>query len=75
VAESSSRHWDSVYDRLPATEVSWYEDQPRTSLRLITDAATQESGRRRRRSGASSLVDALLDGGWTDLTVLDVSVP
>jgi SAM-dependent methyltransferase len=73
MGHASARHWDSVYDRLPATGLSWHEDQPRTSLRLIAEAATQKEAVIDVGAGASSLVDALLEAGWTDLTVLDVS--
>jgi SAM-dependent methyltransferase len=67
-------HWEAVYrDRL-ATDVSWYQREPRLSLRMIDDAglnhdaAVIDVG-----GGASVLVDRLIDKGFTDLTVLDVS--
>jgi len=67
-------HWDGVYATTPSTEVSWYERDPVTSLRLIEEVADGPSvavvdvG-----AGASLLVDGLLAHGFTDLTVLDVS--
>ena len=67
-------HWEAVYrDRL-ATDVSWYQREPHLSLRMIDDAgvnhdaAVIDVG-----GGASVLVDRLIDKGFTDLTVLDVS--
>lgn len=67
-------HWQGVYARQAADEVSWYEPRPRTSLDLVwrTGAGTRASvvdvG-----GGASSLVDALLDEGFTQVAVLDVA--
>ena len=56
------------------TELSWYEREPATSLRLIESvasgplAAVVDIG-----SGTSTLVDRLLDLGFQDLTVLDIA--
>ena len=67
-------HWDGVYGRTLATEVSWYESDPATSVRLVEAVATTPSaavvdvG-----AGASLLVDNLLAHGFTDITLLDVS--
>jgi hypothetical protein len=74
VWESRQAHWDRVYGTKALTKVSWYEPLPRQSLELIrasgiskTDPIIDVGG------GASSLVDELLDSGYEDLTVLDVS--
>ncbi len=67
-------HWDERYRSAPADTLSWYEDDPATSLELIDElgVAPQDSvidvG-----GGQSRLVDRLLDRGATDLTVLDAS--
>jgi rhodanese-related sulfurtransferase len=67
-------HWDGRYTRIGASKVSWYEPVPTMSLELL-DAL----GADRRTSlidvggGSSSLVDALVERDWRDLTVLDVS--
>jgi SAM-dependent methyltransferase len=69
-----SDHWERIYATRPAAEVSWYESEPTTSLRLIEARASGPStavidvG-----GGASSLVDRLLADGFTDLAVLDIS--
>lgn len=69
-----SHHWDEVHTTRLATERSWYEAEPRTSLRLVQDLGVGldvpivDVG-----GGASALVDALLARGHTDVTVLDVS--
>jgi SAM-dependent methyltransferase len=68
-------HWEDVYATRDAHEVSWYQVHPDTSLRLIAklrlrpgDAIIDVGG------GASSLVEHLLDQGFADLSVLDISV-
>ncbi len=66
-------HWERVYTTKDEFEVSWYQDVPTTSLEMIEstgisrDAAIVDIG-----GGASPLLDALLDRGFTDLTVLDL---
>lgn len=68
------RHWDAVYAARRPTEVSWYQRDPRLSLALIEAAGVApddpiiDVG-----AGASYLVDRLLERGFADVTVLDVS--
>jgi len=68
------QHWDDAYSARPAEQVSWYQDKPALSLELIAHAAGDS-----RPSlidiggGASRLVDCLLDQGFGDLSVLDIS--
>lgn len=67
-------HWDTIYSTKAPDAVSWYEAIPQVSLELIRatglalDAPIIDVG-----GGASRLVDALLEVGYSDLTVLDVS--
>lgn len=67
-------HWDEVYAAKGEAEVSWFQASPEPSLGLIrragvgADAAIVDVG-----GGASRLVDALLDSGFSDVTVLDLS--
>ncbi len=67
-------HWESVYQRKGADGVSWFRPHLDQSVafveaaRLPHDAAIIDVG-----GGASTFVDDLLDRGYTDLTVLDLS--
>ena len=67
-------YWDGVYNRNAETAVSWFQDVPQTSLDLIratgvgTDAHILDIG-----GGASRLVDCLLERGFENVTVLDLS--
>ena len=68
------RHWDDVYESRGETAVSWFQPTPAVSLELIEildvprSAAVVDIG-----AGASSLVDRLVDRGFSDISVLDVS--
>lgn len=67
-------HWDEVYATRKFSEVSWYQAVPEAPLRLLRasgigpDAPIIDIG-----GGASTLIDHLLDAGFEDLTVLDIS--
>lgn len=67
-------HWDNVYATKDENAVSWFQESPDISLDLIratganAAASIVDIG-----GGASRLVDALLDQGFRDLTVLDLS--
>ncbi|MCA1415590.1 class I SAM-dependent methyltransferase [Bradyrhizobium sp. NBAIM20] len=69
-----SNHWDHVYATKGEAEVSWYQDSPAISLAMIRAAGSDRDttiidvG-----GGASRLVDALLQDGYRDIAVLDLS--
>jgi len=71
-----SDHWRQVYEAKRPEEVSWFQARPLPSL-----DALHRIGAGRSQSlidiggGASVLVDALLERGWSDLTVLDIAEP
>jgi SAM-dependent methyltransferase len=67
-------HWEAVYSTKGESDVSWYQEDPATSLALIASAgATAASSIIDIGGGASRLVDALLARGHGDVTVLDLS--
>jgi len=67
-------HWENIYANNPANNVSWYQKHAENSLRLITQTGVPKSasiidvG-----GGTSTLVDDLLDKGYTALSVLDLA--
>ncbi|GGA30128.1 class I SAM-dependent methyltransferase [Dyella nitratireducens] len=67
-------HWEQVYETKSADAVSWYQTHPDTSLTFIAasqlplDAPLLDVG-----GGASTLVDHLLELGYTDVSVLDIA--
>ena len=68
------KHWENIYQTKDLKDVSWYQPTPATSLDFLkqfnipTTAKIIDVG-----GGDSFLVDHLLDLGYTDLTVLDIS--
>ncbi len=67
-------HWENVYDKKTPQEVSWYQIEPKRSLELIASTGISHAAKIIDvGGGASVLVDKLLDQGFRDLTVLDVS--
>jgi len=69
----AAAHWDGAYAQGDGTR-SWFEKHPDMSLRMLdsagvsaADALIDVGG------GASPLTGALLDRGFRDLTVLDIS--
>lgn len=67
-------HWDNVYATKVAHEVGWFQPRPETSLQLIARSGIgREEPLIDVGGGASLLVDRLLDEGWTDVSVLDIS--
>jgi SAM-dependent methyltransferase len=67
-------HWETIYRTKDVHEVSWFQAEARRSFDLITRICPDQSapiidvG-----AGASVLVDNLLDAGYRDLSVLDLS--
>jgi 2-polyprenyl-3-methyl-5-hydroxy-6-metoxy-1,4-benzoquinol methylase len=67
-------HWDAVYRKKRPDELSWYELHLARSLAFIEgahlppEAAILDVG-----GGTSTLVDDLLDRGYVNVTVLDLS--
>jgi SAM-dependent methyltransferase len=67
-------HWEGSYAQRAPDQVSWYEPLPQRSLELVQatglghDASILDVG-----GGASSLAEELLDMGYTDVTVADIS--
>lgn len=67
-------HWQNVYATKSETEVSWFQASPAISLEMIRAASPDRAaaiidiG-----GGASRLVDALLQDGYRNLAVLDLS--
>ncbi len=68
------KHWEQIYSTRRATEVSWYQQDPQISLSFIrhavpdTGSVIADVG-----GGASTLVDGLLQAGYRNPIVLDLS--
>ena len=71
--KDAAEHWDAIYSTKASNEVSWFQATPTTSLRLLERWASPAGSVLDVGSGASMLVESLLDAGWVDVTVLDIS--
>lgn len=72
--ENSKTHWNTIYASKNANEMSWTQDVPYSSLSFIKElklpktAAIIDVG-----GGNSKLVDFLLEEGFENISVLDIS--
>ena len=67
-------HWNSTYSKNPIEKLGWYESDLSPSLKLIElcklalDARILNIG-----AGSSTLIDELLEQGYTNLIATDIS--
>ncbi len=74
MTSENKSHWDTVYATKQPHEVSWTQDIPKTSLDFIRSFNMPKSAHIIDIGGGDShLVDYLLDEGYENLTVLDIS--
>lgn len=72
--ENRKKHWETIYETKKPGQVSWTQDVPSTSLDFIhgfhlpKNAPIIDIG-----GGDSKLVDYLVDEGYENITVLDIS--
>jgi trans-aconitate methyltransferase len=71
---SDASHWDAIFSAREAKDHSWYQQTPVTSLALLdrcgmaTEAKIIDVG-----AGNSRLPDLLLERGFRNITILDIS--
>ena len=67
-------HWEKVYETKSPSQVSWSQEYPKMSFEIIQSFELSKTARIIDvGAGDSKLVDCLLDAGYEDLTVLDIS--
>ncbi|MGV3613255.1 MAG: class I SAM-dependent methyltransferase [Fluviicola sp.] len=67
-------HWETVYETKTSDQVSWTQEVPKTSLEFIGSLNLEKSARIIDIGGGDSkLVDFLLEDGFENITVLDIS--
>lgn len=71
---SEQQHWDKIYSTKAEDEVSWFQPYPKTSMKFVElfnlplNANIIDIG-----GGDGHFVDALLDKGYRNIYVLDIS--
>jgi len=74
MGQNKKEHWENIYSTKQPNEVSWTQKIPKTSLdfiygfKLPKTASIIDIG-----GGDSNLVDYLLEDGYENITVLDIS--
>lgn len=70
----TKNHWEHIYETKAPTQVSWYQEHAKYSFQYIqntgipkTDHIIDVGG------GTSTLVDDLIEAGFQNVTILDVS--
>lgn len=72
--DNNKQHWENVFTTKAPTEVSWFQEYPKTSVEFLElfslplTANIIDIG-----GGDSNLVDVLLDKGYQNVWVLDIS--
>jgi ubiquinone/menaquinone biosynthesis C-methylase UbiE len=72
--KNMKEHWNKVYSLNDTRELGWYEEIPEPSITLLSkcniseDSAILDVG-----AGATTLIDFLVDSGYTNITVADIS--
>ena len=71
---SMKEHWDEIYEGLDVDELTWYEEIPEPSIRLLSkchinkDESILDVG-----AGASTFIDYLLNQGFKNIIAADIS--
>lgn len=72
--ETTKNHWEKVYETKQPNEVSWTQEVPETSLEFIHSFNLPKTAKIIDVGGGDSkLVDFLLNEGYENITVLDIS--
>ena len=74
MSKNYKAHWETVYETKSPNEVSWTQSKPKTSIDLINSFNLPKSSSIIDVGGGDSLlVDFLLEEGYENITVLDIS--
>lgn len=69
------KHWENIYQTKELKDLSWFESTPKISLDFFKQYNVSKTAKIIDIGGGDSfLVDHLLEMGYSDITVLDISV-
>lgn len=71
--DNTKSHWEGIYTEKPPQDVSWFQQEPTISLKIIQRIGDKNARIIDVGGGASVLVDHLLKLGYSNLAVLDIS--
>ncbi len=70
----TKKHWEKIYKNKEIDETSWYQENPEQSLNLISSTKLpKESSIIDVGGGESLLANKLIESGYRNITVLDIS--
>jgi ubiquinone/menaquinone biosynthesis C-methylase UbiE len=71
---SKKEHWENVFATKTETEVSWFQNKPQTSINFFIDNDIPKDAKIIDIGGGDSyLIDSLLELGFSNLFLLDIS--
>ena len=71
---SNRTHWETIYSKKKPNQVSWYRKHLDNSLKMILQTnVSKEKAIIDIGGGNSTLVDDLIENGFADISVLDIS--
>ena len=74
MTQSTKEHWNTIYQNKEANQVSWFQKKPTISIDFINNLSIEKTASIIDVGGGDSLlVDYLLNEGYTNITVLDIS--
>ncbi|WP_312994345.1 class I SAM-dependent methyltransferase [Chryseobacterium flavum] len=74
ISSDNKDHWENVYETKSPDQVSWTQKKPQTSLDIINSFGMKKNAPIIDVGGGdSNLVDYLLEEGYENITVLDIS--
>ena len=72
--ENKKAHWENVFTTKTETEVSWFQENPETSVNFVKEFDLSKNAKIIDIGGGDSyFIDALLNLGFTNLYLLDIS--
>jgi len=74
ITENLGRYWSGKYTGVDITKLGWYEEESSPSLQLIEKSNIPKNGPILNvGAGATTLIDSLLEKGYTNLIANDIS--
>ncbi len=71
---SMKEHWNEIYAALDVDELSWYEEIPEPSIKLLSKChINKEESILDVGAGASTFIDYLINQGFSNIIATDIS--
>ena len=72
---NSKKHWENIYKTKDLKDLGWYQPIPKTSIDFLNQFNISQTAKIIDIGGGDSFfVDHLLNSGYKDVTVLDISI-